>query len=132
MSEYRKLLTDYQLLKAINMTLLEKYQPTRKEHKEVQTTSKFEISGVTQFRKFNSNTEIAWREIQLESQINEGGYGVIYRARWREILVVVKKFKIENGDVSLRDFLSECHAMEAVRHPNIVMFLGVSSSRPRR
>jgi mitogen-activated protein kinase kinase kinase 9 len=39
--------------------------------------------------------------------------------------VVVKKFKIENGDVSLRDFLSECHAMEAVRHPNIVMFLGV-------
>ena len=50
---------------------------------------------------------------------------MIYRARWREIQVVVKKFKIENGDVSLRDFLSECHAMEAVRHPNIVMFLGV-------
>ena len=40
--------------------------------------------------------------------------------------MVVKKFKIENGDVSLRDFLSECHAMEAVRHPNIVMFLGVN------
>lgn len=80
---------------------------------------------MTQFRKFNSNTDISWKEIQLESQINEGGYGVIYRARWREIQVVVKKFKIENGDVSLRDFLSECHAMEAVRHPNIVMFLGV-------
>lgn len=37
---------------------------------------------------------------------------------------MVKKFKIENGDVSLRDFLSECNAMEAVRHPYIVMFLG--------
>ena len=49
--------------------------------------------------------------MQIESQISEGGYGVIYRARWREITVVVKKFKIENGDVSLRDFLSECNAM---------------------
>lgn len=37
---------------------------------------------------------------------------------------MVKKFKIDNGDVSLRDFLSECNAMEAVRHPHIVMFLG--------
>lgn len=52
------------------MTLLEKYQPTRKESREVQTPSKFEISGVTQFRKFNSNTEISWKELQLESQIN--------------------------------------------------------------
>lgn len=124
------MLGDYQLLKALNMTLLEKYQPTRKESREVQTTSKFEISGVTQYRKFNSNIEIGWKELQLESQINEGGYGLIYRARWREIQVVVKKFKIENGDVSLRDFLSECHAMEAVRHPNIVMFLGAVTSHP--
>ena len=45
--------------------------------------------------------------------------------------MVVKKFKIENGDVSLRDFLSECHAMEAVGHPNIVMFLGIPRCRQR-
>ena len=32
-AEYKKMLNDFQLLKAINMTLLEKYQPTRKENK---------------------------------------------------------------------------------------------------
>jgi hypothetical protein len=41
LSEYKKLLQDYQLLKAINMTLMEKSQPARKENKEVQTSSKF-------------------------------------------------------------------------------------------
>lgn len=30
----------------------------------------------------------------IESQISEGGYGIIYKAKWREIPVVVKKFKI--------------------------------------
>jgi hypothetical protein len=43
---------------------------TRKEHKEVQTPSKFEITGITQHRKFNSNVEIAWKELQIESQIS--------------------------------------------------------------
>ena len=55
---------------------------------------------------------------------------MIWKARWREITVVVKKFKIERGDANLKDFLSECHAMEAVRHPSIVMFLGAVTTHP--
>ena len=31
---------------------------------------------------------------------------------------------------SLKDFLSECHAMEALRHPNIVLFLGACTKSP--
>jgi predicted Ser/Thr protein kinase len=38
--------------------------------------------------------EIEWKELQLEKNISEGGYGVIYRAKWRETIVAVKKFKI--------------------------------------
>ena len=60
----------------------------------MQTNAKFEISGITHHRKFEANTEIGWKELQIESQISEGGYGIIYRAKWREIQVVVKKFKI--------------------------------------
>jgi hypothetical protein len=33
LSEYKKLVQDYQLLKAINLTLMEKTQPSRKESK---------------------------------------------------------------------------------------------------
>ena len=34
------------------------------------------------------------------------------------------------SETQVRDFLSECHAMEAVRHPNIVMFLGACTKPP--
>lgn len=40
-------------------------------------------------------------------------------------------FKIEGmNETHIRDFLSECHAMEALRHPNIVMFLGACTKPP--
>ena len=44
--------------------------------------------------------------MKIEGNISEGGYGVIYKAKWRETVVAVKKFKIETGDVGVRDFLS--------------------------
>ncbi len=34
------------------------------------------------------------------------------------------------NESNLKDFLSECHAMEALRHPNIVMFLGACTKSP--
>lgn len=67
----------------------------------------------------------------MEKQISEGGYGIIYKAKWRETVVAVKMFKIDaNNENHIRDFLSECHAMEALRHPNIVMFLGACTKPP--
>ena len=38
-----------------------------------------------------SNLEIDFNELKLESQISEGGYGIIYKAKWRESVVAVKK-----------------------------------------
>ena len=103
-----------------------------------QQNAKFEIYGMNispekqiKHRIFNTNLEIDFNEIQLEKQISEGGYGIIWRAKWRETVVAVKIFKIEGlNEGTLRDFLSECHAMEALRHPNIVMFLGACTKPP--
>lgn len=82
-------------------------------------------------RTFNNNLEIDFSELKLESMISEGGYGIIYKGKWRECTVAVKRFKIEGANEnSLKDFLSECHAMEALRHPNIVMFLGACTKPP--
>ena len=33
--------------------------------------------------------------------------------------------------MAMKDFISECYAMEAIRHPNIVMFLGACIKAPR-
>jgi len=82
------------------------------------------------FRVFNSSLDINFNEIILEAKISEGGYGIIHRAKWRETIVAVKKFKMVNDENTVRDFLSECHAMEALRHPNIVMFLGACTKAP--
>lgn len=79
---------------------------------------------------FNSNLDIDFNELILESKISEGGYGIIHKAKWRETIVAVKKFKMVHDEATVRDFLSECHAMEALRHPNIVMFLGACTKAP--
>ena len=53
----------------------------------------------------------------MEKQISEGGYGIIYKAKWRESIVALKMFKIEGmNENHIRDFLSECHAMEVKRN----------------
>lgn len=54
---------------------------------------------------------------------------MIYRGKWRETTVAIKIFKIES-DNAVRDFFSECAAMEALRHPNIVMYLGACTKAP--
>ena len=39
--------------------------------------------------------------------------------------------KIDNlNDAIIRDFRNECQAMEALRHPNICMFLGACTKPP--
>ena len=46
--------------------------------------------------------------------------------------MAVKLFKIEvDNEMAMKDFISECYAMEAIRHPNIVMFLGACIKAPR-
>ncbi|KAL4441987.1 hypothetical protein ABPG74_003738 [Tetrahymena malaccensis] len=97
--------------------------------------SKFQIKGIDKyknlnFRMFNSNLDIDFNELTTEAKISEGGYGIIYKAKWRETTVAVKKFKMVHDENTVRDFLSECHAMEALRHPNIVMFLGACTKSP--
>ena len=39
--------------------------------------------------------------------------------------------KTDMKDDQIKDFLSECAAMEAMRHPNIVMFLGACTKPPK-
>lgn len=82
-------------------------------------------------RTIDYSFEIDFADITLLEQINEGGYGVIYKGRWRETIVAVKVLKTEGmTENNVRDFLQECKAMEALRHPNICMFLGACTKHP--
>jgi hypothetical protein len=69
------------------------------------------------------------KEIELECRLDEncpGGYGRVYRAKYRDWTVAVKQLQLvmaEWPDIR-REFLREIQFMRTVRHPNIVMFIG--------
>jgi hypothetical protein len=54
-----------------------------------------------------------------------GSYGNIYRARYRDMIVAVKKLKMvmRRGRVE-QEFEREILLMRSIRHPNIVLFIG--------
>ena len=56
-------------------------------------------------RVLHHQLEIEFKEVILEKQISEGGYGLIYRGRWRESIVAVKMLKIDMKEEHVRDFI---------------------------
>lgn len=52
--------------------------------------------------------EVDFNELKMEKQISEGGFGMIYRARWRETTVAVKVLKPDlMREETIKDFLSK-------------------------
>ncbi|KAH3756061.1 GPCR kinase [Pelomyxa schiedti] len=56
--------------------------------------------------------------------IGEGGYGVVYRGKWEEQDVAVKILKNQEGHSIFPEFEKEVKAMEMLRCPQIVHFVG--------
>lgn len=53
--------------------------------------------------------EIDYNELKIEGRISEGGFGIIYKARWRETVVAVKELKPDlMREETIKDFLSKC------------------------
>jgi len=89
-------------------------------------------------KDYSACFEIPYEELEfLGDQIGKGGYGTVYRTKWRGTVVAVKKLRIEMPVAADKyaEFLSnwqldECQAMASLRHPNIVMFLGACTKPP--
>lgn len=70
LKEYKKLQYEYQLLKNLNLSLIEKAQRPPVIDQPSQTPSKFEVSGISKYRTFSPNLEIDWKELKIESNIS--------------------------------------------------------------
>jgi mitogen-activated protein kinase kinase kinase 9 len=46
-------------------------------------------------RIFQANYEISFNDIILDKKISEGGYGIVYRGRWKHTTVAIKEIKKE-------------------------------------
>ncbi|OQR87213.1 protein kinase [Achlya hypogyna] len=74
----------------------------------------------------NSNCHIEPKDVVIGTELGSGTFGSVYSARWKETNVAVKKI-ILRGDTQLivTNFGAEASVMAQLRHPNIVMFMGV-------
>jgi len=75
------------------------------------------------------NWQINYDELELEQKIGEGGFGEVYRAKWRGTTVAVKALKHKGpssqftADEAER-YKREVSILRALNHPNLVLFLG--------
>lgn len=72
---------------------------------------------------------VKYEEIKIESKIGEGSFGVVYKATFRGAQVAVKQMRsmfFELTDKEIDEFRKEAYMMSRLRHPNIVLVMGIS------
>jgi serine/threonine protein kinase/ABC-type glycerol-3-phosphate transport system substrate-binding protein len=74
---------------------------------------------------------IQYNDLKNMRPIGQGRFGVIYRAKYRDTLVAVKKLShMKHQPDFLEKFESETRILCGLRHPNIVLFMGACFSPP--
>ncbi|GFY96069.1 protein kinase superfamily protein [Actinidia rufa] len=75
--------------------------------------------------------EISWDELHIKERIGAGSFGTVHRAEWHGSDIAVKVLTVQDFcDDQLKEFLREVAIMKRVRHPNVVLFMGVVTQRP--
>ena len=75
------------------------------------------------------DVSVKWQEINIEKQVGEGSFGVVFKATFRGASVAVKKMRPLFSELSPKDieeFNKEAYMMSRLRHPNIVLVMGIS------
>ena len=76
------------------------------------------------------NFFIEYKEIYFEPKndiLGSGGYGDVYKAKWLGTQIALKRFRKRTMSKSaLKDFVKEIEMLNQLRHPNIVLYMGVS------
>jgi len=70
-------------------------------------------------------------EVEMGNMINQGGFSVVYKGRWHQTPVAVKKLFDPKIDQALLDeFDNEVQKLEQIRHPNVLLLMGVHRKPP--
>ncbi len=67
-------------------------------------------------------------QLQFKERIAEGSFGVVFKGVYQGTDVAVKMLKLEDAE----DFTHEVRMLASVRHPNLVLFIGVSVSEDHK
>ena len=77
---------------------------------------------------------IPFSEVTLRAPVGEGSYGTVYQGTWMATEVAVKMWRLTDGPggagAVAEGLVAEVAVMQELRHPNIVMLLGVTTEPP--
>ncbi|KAL3839763.1 hypothetical protein ACJIZ3_024354 [Penstemon smallii] len=74
---------------------------------------------------------IPWSDLILKEEIGAGSFGTVHRAEWNGCEVAVKILMGQDLHADqFEEFLQEVSIMKSLRHPNIVLFMGVVTEPP--
>jgi len=81
--------------------------------------------------KISVSLTIPQDKIIRGDKLGEGGFGIVYRAKWQGTDVAVKTLHINNfNQDTLDDFKNEASIMANLRHKNIIMLYGICVTQP--
>eukprot|EP01117_Protostelium_nocturnum_P008470 TRINITY_DN3031_c0_g2_i3.p1 TRINITY_DN3031_c0_g2~~TRINITY_DN3031_c0_g2_i3.p1 ORF type:complete len:1104 (-),score=213.92 TRINITY_DN3031_c0_g2_i3:642-3953(-) len=71
---------------------------------------------------------INYQDLKKMVQVGNGGFGIVYRAHWRDIKVAVKQIRAEHiNENQMTAFLREVAILQNLRsHPNVLLFIGLT------
>ena len=85
---------------------------------------------VKSFKASGFNFFIDFEELTFDVKndfIGGGGYGDVFQGKWLGTRVAIKKFgKRYLTKKAVKDFIKEIEVVNQLRHPNIVLYMGVT------
>ena len=71
-------------------------------------------------------------DLKFQEVINRGSSCVVFKGMWRGTLVAIKQFKLEysTSNKELEKFIKEMNVLAKVRHPNLILLMGVCIDQP--
>eukprot|EP01047_Picozoa_sp_COSAG01_P024290 COSAG01_NODE_1497_length_10121_cov_74.291359_9_plen_342_part_00 len=75
--------------------------------------------------------EIPYHELELDKKIGRGSFGEVHKCHWRGTTIAVKVLTDQAlSEETLTEFRTEVNMMNKVRHPNVVLLMGICSTPP--
>lgn len=71
--------------------------------------------------------QIPWDRIRLGRELGAGAYGVVFEGEYAGLTIAAKKLRGEIAPDNVKEeFEREVSTLKALRHPNVILFMGVT------